>query len=187
MRELTIALPAWVDEVVDWERSYPDDVSRMRLAVALASRNVEERNGGPFGAVVVEAERGRVVAAGVNLVMARRNSALHAEVVALMFAEAAIGSYTLGAEGLPRHELVTSCEPCAMCLGATLWSGVARVVCGATGGDARRLGFDEGPVFAECYTYVEARGLEVAKGVLRDEAVAIFEAYRLSGGPIYNP
>jgi tRNA(Arg) A34 adenosine deaminase TadA len=186
VRELRIAAPAWVDEVVDWDRSYRDDAERMRLAIALARRNVDERSGGPFGAIVVSCDSGRVVGAGVNLVMARRNSVLHAEVVALMLAEAHLDTYTLGAEGLPRHELVTSCEPCAMCLGATLWSGVGRIVCGATGEDARRLGFDEGPVFAACYDYVAERGIEIVRGVLRDEAAAVFEAYRASGGPIYN-
>ena len=186
MRELKVAAPAWVDEIVDWERGYEDDRERMRLAIALARRNVVEQSGGPFGAVVVACDTGRIVGAGVNLVTALRNSVLHAEVVALMFAEARLDSYTLGADGMARHELVTSCEPCAMCLGATLWSGVGRVVCGATGEDARRLGFDEGPVFAACYDYLAERGVEIVRGVLRDEAAAVFEAYRASGGPIYN-
>jgi tRNA(Arg) A34 adenosine deaminase TadA len=186
-RELNIALPAWVDEVVDWGRPYDGDEARMRIAIALARRNAEERTGGPFGAIVVESATGRVVAAGVNLVLARRNSVLHAEIVALMIAEARVGSYTLGGEGAPSHDLVTSCEPCAMCLGAALWSGVARLVCGATGEDARQLGFDEGPVFGACYDYLAERGVEIVRGVLRDEAVAAFETYRRLGGPIYNP
>src|SRR3546814_19963070 len=52
-------------------------------------------------------------------------------------------------DGMPRHELFSSCEPCAMCLGATLWSGVTRLVFAATRDDATRLNFDEGPVFPE--------------------------------------
>jgi tRNA(Arg) A34 adenosine deaminase TadA len=84
------------------------------------------------------------------------------------------------------HELVTSCEPCAMCLGATLWSGVKRVVCGATRDDARRLQFEEGPVFPESWRYVETRGIAVVRNVLREEARAVMELYRTKRGAIYN-
>jgi tRNA(Arg) A34 adenosine deaminase TadA len=82
--------------------------------------------------------------------------------------------------------MVTSCEPCAMCLGATLWSGVKRLVYGATREDASRLAFDEGPVFPESYRYLEARGLEIVRGVLRDEARGVLELYRATGGAVYN-
>ena len=52
--------------------------------------------------------------------------------------------------GKKSFELFTSCEPCAMCLGASLWSGVKRMVCGATKDDAQAIGFDEGKV---CYIF----------------------------------
>ena len=38
---LEISLPAWVHDVVDWRRQYPDDGERMRLAIALSRENVE--------------------------------------------------------------------------------------------------------------------------------------------------
>jgi tRNA(Arg) A34 adenosine deaminase TadA len=97
-----------------------------------------------------------------------------------------VGSFTLAAAGLPVHELFTSCEPCAMCLGATLWSGVRRVLCGATRDDAMLLRFDEGPVFAASWRYLKRRGIDVRHGVLREEAVAVFDEYRKSAGTIYN-
>jgi tRNA(Arg) A34 adenosine deaminase TadA len=123
------------------------------------------------------------VAVGVNRVQPLSNSALHAEVTALMLAEAAVGSFTLRD---PPHALFTSCAPCAMCLGASLWSGVRRVVYGATRDDAAALGFDEGPVFDASYAYLEARGVRVVHGLLRAEAGAAFDAYRAAGGAIYN-
>jgi len=84
------------------------------------------------------------------------------------------------------YELVTSCEPCAMCLGATLWSGVQRLVCGATRDDAERIGFDEGPVFAESYAYLERRGIAVVRQVLRAEAADVLDQYLRSSGIVYN-
>ena len=40
--------------------------------------------------------------------------------------------------------LVTSCEQCAMCSGATPWSGVEKMIYGATREMAEKVGFDEG-------------------------------------------
>src|SRR5205085_1200930 len=110
----------------------------------------------------------------------------HGEMMAFMMAQQRVGSYTLRAPNLPTHELFTSCEPCAMCLGAALWSGVRRVVCGASREDAMRLSFDEGPVFPGSYRYLEDRGIRIDHNVLRDEARAVLELYRAKSGKIYN-
>ena len=61
---------------------------------------------------------------GVNLAVPSHNCALHAEVVALMMAGARLHSHNLGGEGMAAHDLVSSCEPCAMCASAPL-PGVA--------------------------------------------------------------
>jgi tRNA(Arg) A34 adenosine deaminase TadA len=185
-RRLEIPLPAWVDEVVDWGARYPDDAARMGLAVALSRENVERGAGGPFGAAVFECATGAVVGVGVNCVERLGNAVLHAEILALMFAQRRVGSFTLGGPGAPAHELVSSCEPCAMCLGAVHWSGVRRLVFAAARADASALAFDEGPVFPESYAYLERRGLRVERGTLRDEAAAVLARYRARGGLIYN-
>ncbi|HYR07607.1 MAG TPA: nucleoside deaminase [Longimicrobium sp.] len=183
---LRIDYPDWVGSVVDWDRAYDTDEARMRLAILLSRENVERETGGPFGAAVFESGSGRLVAVGMNSVVRLNNCTLHGEVVAVMMAQSRLDCFTLRRDGGPAYELVTSCEPCAMCLGATLWSGVRRLVCGAGRDDALRLGFDEGPVFPESYAYLEARGIQVVHGMLRDEANAVLEMYRARQGPIYN-
>ena len=183
---VAVTLPDWVAGFVDWTTPLTTDEARMRLAVALSRENVERGTGGPFGAVITEAVTGKLVAVGVNRVVPSNNSALHAEMVAFMMAQAALGSFTLAAPGMPGHELATSCEPCAMCLGATLWSGVKRAIAGATREDAPRLHFDEGPVFPQSIAYLEARGITIVRGVLRDEANAVLELYRSRSGKVYN-
>ena len=184
--KIQVAYPDWVERTVEWDRRHATVEERMRVAIALARENVLRETGGPFGAAVFERDTGTVVAVGMNLVVSQHNSTLHAEMVALMMAERKQRSYSLGAEGLPSHEMVTSCDPCAMCLGALLWSGVTRLVCGATREDARRLEFEEGPVFEKSYEYLEARGIAVVRSVLRDEAREVLELYRDRGGIIYN-
>jgi len=183
--QVVVELPDWVDPFVDWRRGYAGADERMALVIALAAEQVRRGTGGPFAAAVFERDTGALVAVGVNLAVPRHNSALHAEVIALMLAEARLHSHTLGAPGMPPHELVSSCEPCAMCLGATLWSGVRRLVTGATKADAEAIGYDEGPVTQESYAYLERRGIEVVRGVRREEAREVFAAYRAAGGEIY--
>jgi tRNA(Arg) A34 adenosine deaminase TadA len=183
---VTTSLPDWVSMAVELDAAYASDEERMRVAVELSRQNVLRDTGGPFGAVVFERESGKIVGVGVNSVVRLNNCTLHGEMVAFMQAQARLGAFSLRAPGGPEHELVTSCEPCAMCLGATLWSGVTRLVCGAHRDDARRLGFEEGPVFPESYAYLQERGIEVVHGVLRDEANAVLELYRARKGTIYN-
>jgi tRNA(Arg) A34 adenosine deaminase TadA len=186
MEAVQVTLPDWARDFVDWERRYTTDEEKMRLAVALSRENVQRRTGGPFGAAIFEAESGALVSVGVNSVVRLNNCTLHGEMVAIMTAQARLSCFTLRTPDGPAYELVTSCEPCAMCLGATLWSGVRRVICGATREDALRLSFDEGPVFPESLAYLEARGIRIDHGVLRDEANAVLELYRSGDGVIYN-
>jgi tRNA(Arg) A34 adenosine deaminase TadA len=178
--------PDWVDSVVEWDRRYATDEERMRVAIAVSRANVERGTGGPFGSAIFEMETGKLVAVGMNSVVRLNNCIPHGETFAFMMAQQVTGSFTLNSPALPRHELHTSCEPCAMCLGATLWSGVRRVVYGATREDATILKFEEGPVFPESYKYLEDRGIEIVRQVLRDEAKAVLEYYRTHGGKIYN-
>lgn len=185
-RGVRIALPDWVDEVVAGRTHHSGIESKMALAVSLAAANVErEVGGGPFGAAVFRSDTGELVSVGVNSVVRLHNALLHAEVVALLLAHDRLGIHSFREPGAPPLELATSCEPCAMCLGATLWSGVSKLICGATKTDAEALGFDEGPVGEASYDHARGRGIEVVRGVLRREAVAVLERYRSLGRPIY--
>lgn len=181
-----VEYPDWVESIVDWNRAYATDEDRMKLAIAVSRTNVERATGGPFGAAIFEMNSGRLVAVGMNSVVRYNNCVLHGEIMAFMMAQQRVGSFTLSAPGLPPHELHTSCEPCAMCLGATLWSGVQRVVYGAAREDASTLSFEEGPVFPQSYQYLKERGIEIVRNVLRDEARAVLELYRQKSGKIYN-
>jgi len=183
----TLRLPAWCEPLLD---GLPGRIERaedrMRLAVDLSRRNVESGTGGPFGAVVSTAD-GRVVAVGVNRVETDYCSSAHAEIVALSLAQARLGTWNLAAvEGAPL-ELATSCEPCAMCLGAIPWSGVGRVLCGATKHDAEATGFDEGERPPDWTGVLERRGIMVTTEILRDDAARVLRAYREAGAVVYNP
>jgi tRNA(Arg) A34 adenosine deaminase TadA len=184
---IAFALPDWVRDRADSVGPLAGDEARMRFVIDLSREQVVRGTGGPFAAAVFESATGRLVAPGVNLVEHARNSVLHAEVVALMLAEQRLGSYSLSAAGLPPLELVTSSTPCAMCLGAVLWSGVRRLVCAARTEDVRAIGFDEGPVYPDSFAHLERRGIAIVRDVCRDEAARVLREYAKSGGLIYNP
>jgi tRNA(Arg) A34 adenosine deaminase TadA len=186
---LNLCLPEWLQDFAAEAvmASYADAGERMRLAIDMARRNVAAETGGPFGAAVFEAESGRLLAAGVNLVVVARCSILHAEVVALILAQQHLGRFDLGSEGLPAYELVTSAEPCAMCFGAVLWSGVRRLVCAAREEDVRAVGFDEGPKPVDWPGELQRRGIAVVRDVCRAEAVTVLKDYAHGGGLVYNP
>ncbi|HSJ27258.1 MAG TPA: nucleoside deaminase [Acidimicrobiia bacterium] len=178
------SLPTWIDDVDDRPRPSPED--QARFAVDLARRNVVAATGGPFGAAVFEIESGDLVAVGVNLVLPTNTAIAHAEIVAIALAGQAVGSFDLGAEGLPDMVLACSCEPCAMCFGAVPWSGVRRLVTSATDADARAIGFDEGPKMSDWRSQLESRGIEVITGVVREEGAAVLHDYVDAGGLVYN-
>ena len=157
--------------------------ARMRLAIELARTNVDRATGGPFGAVVTDGQ-GRLLGAGVNLVVSAGCAVLHAEIVALCMAHAALKHHDLRAvAGAPI--LATSVDPCAMCLGALVWSRIRRLECGACTEDAERIGFDEGPKPADWVDALCARGIHVERPVLRAESDAVLQAYAAGDGPRY--
>lgn len=185
VQAVTISLPDWINDVVDWQRSYLTDDDKMALAIELSRQNVLRGTGGPFGSAIFEADSGKLLSVGVNRVMPLSNSSAHGEMVAIMLAEQAVQSFSLAADEIKR-ELFTSCEPCAMCLGGTLWSGVKRLVCAATADDARAIGFDEGPVYEQSYQYLRDAGVEVVRLVQQPAAAAVLKQYLTQGGTIYN-
>jgi len=183
---LQIHLPAWLpDFLARLPATLDSPEERMRVAISLAEANVANGSGGPFGAIVVTADSGRVVAAGVNRVEPAHCSSAHAEIIALSLAQQRLGGASLAGTALGPLELVSSCEPCAMCLGAIPWSGVASMLCGATKVDAEAVGFDEGDRAAAWVEQLEQRGIVVRTGILREAAAEVLNRYARSGGVIY--
>ena len=181
----TIEMPDWVAPFLDnWVSPLNSVKQRMELAVALSAENVRQKTGGPFAALVINEESTELVSAGVNLVTSSGLSVAHAEIVALSLAQAAVGDWTLAKAG--RMQLVTSCEPCAMCFGAVPWSGVKSVVSGASKANAESAGFDEGDKPDNWVRSLQLRGIVVQTGVLREKAARVLADYKTNGGTIYN-
>jgi tRNA(Arg) A34 adenosine deaminase TadA len=184
---ITLSLPPWLENALPSpDTAFPAVEDRMRFVIGLAEQNIAAGTGGPFAAAVFDGGTGRLITAGVNLVTSLNISIAHAEIIAIMLAQQRAATYDLGGRGMPPLELVTSTEPCAMCLGAIPWSGVRYLICGATGEDVTGIGFDEGAKPAGWQQELEERGIAVVQNVCRAEAAAVLKRYAEQGGMIYN-
>lgn len=181
---ITLALPDWFDGAVSHLDGLASDSERMAGVIHLARRNVDAGTGGPFSAAVFDTGSGRLIAAGVNVVVPTNTAIAHAEAMAVAAAGQTLGSFDLSSRG--PTSLFASTEPCVMCMGVTAWSGVSRLVCAGRDEDAREIGFDEGPKHPDWVAELERRGIAVERDLERDASIEVLRHYQATGGNIYN-
>lgn len=87
----------------------------MALAIELASRNVAENTGGPFGTAIfernIETGETKLFSIGMNRVVPMNNSTLHGEMIAIQFAQQKLGTFSMKRSDAVEYDLYTSCEP----------------------------------------------------------------------------
>lgn len=118
------------------------DETFLRRSIALALANVEQGEGGPFGAVIVH--HGKIIGEGVNRVVAFNDPSAHAEILAIRAA-----CQTLGSFHLAECTLYASSEPCPMCLATAYWARLQRIVFANLREQATGIGFCDGDLYAE--------------------------------------
>jgi len=192
---VVVTLPEWTTDFYNERKNkvYATDKEMMEVAMELSKVNCKNKTGGPFGTAIFEHDpqtnESRLFSIGVNRVVPCSNSTSHGEMIAIQFGQQKRRNFSFscsGANNSKEFHLFTSCAPCCQCLGGVMWSGVSKLVCGATKADAEAIGFDEGPVFDESYEALEQAGCKVVRNVLRDECKAVLEWYK-NHGEIYNP
>lgn len=185
-KHLSIRMPTWLaDTMQTCDGIYPELEARMQLAMQLAMNNIDHGTGGPFGAAVFDIHTHQLIAVGVNVVVRSHCSMAHAEMMAISMAQQQQANFDLAAAG-QALELVSSCEPCAMCFGAIPWSGIKHVVCGARDADARAIGFDEGPKMQDWQQALGQRGITVQTDICRQQGIDVLQHYANRNGAIYN-
>lgn len=184
----SLTMPEWAVAALNELPSHlPTKEARMAAVIDFARRNVHQGTGGPFAAGVFERDSGRLVVIGVNRVMPHNCSSAHAEIMALSLAQKKLGTYDLGADGLPAHELVVNWRPCAMCFGAILWSGVRALTIAGDGPELEAItGFDEGPMADDWREELQNRGITLYEDTLRAEAIAAYKEFAASENFVYN-
>ena len=145
------------------------DETFLREAIQLAAEHSQRRDGGPFGAIVVR--EGTILGRGWNQVTSANDPTAHAEVMAIRAACRELSDFRLSG-----CVLYASCEPCPMCLAASYWARIDRLVYAATREDAAAIGFDDSRFYDELSQPPERRRLHFRQ-LLRAEAVTIMERW----------
>ena len=138
---------------------------------------------GPFLAAVYDKNH-NLIAKDRNTVVHENCSINHAEINAIKKAEDILGTYNLAPYDLSIY--VTS-EPCLMCLGAIMWSGIKRLYYSVSSSDVEKItGFDEGykPDWIEQFN---KRGIKVYPLIMPEIGAEVLEKYVKEGGIIYKP
>ena len=136
----------------------------MRRAIEIAHGNPDA----PFGCVIVDGGTGEILAEGLN--DAEKSPILHGETAAVM--DLFDGRPDVNPSSLV---LYTTAEPCPMCAGAILWSGIPRVVLGTGLETIGGLGLPRVDLSCEEVSRrASFGGFEVTRGVLEAECDALY-------------
>lgn len=150
------------------------ELLRECIALARAARNLGQH---PFAALVADKNGTIIAVKGNNSRPPEGDPTQHAELRAV--AEAAI---RVSPETLGTATLYSSAEPCAMCAGATYWSGIGRVVYALAEEQLLELTGNnpENPTLSLPCREVFARGqreITVLGPLLQDEAGKVHEGF----------
>jgi tRNA(adenine34) deaminase len=147
--------------------SHHDQFMRLAIDEAKAGAAMGEQ---PFGAAVVI--NGEVVCTTRSLKVSMSDTTAHSETRAISLA-----TQKLGRREIPEAVFYCTCEPCPMCCGAVLNSGIKTMVIGARNRHIRqsaRLAFNFKDYTVERLAEMVGWDLKVVEGVLQDECVALY-------------
>lgn len=150
----------------------------MKLAIKSAAEGIKKKDGGPFGACIVD-KRGKIIAVAHNTVWKGPDATAHAEINAIR--KACRKLKTIDLSGCT---LYSTAEPCPMCFGAIHWAKMRKVYYGCTAKDAAAIGFDDK------YIYDVIRGTAKKKQVKmikldREECLQPFVKWKKLKGKRY--
>lgn len=142
------------------------------------------KNGkGPFYAEIYD-KNGNFVVSSSNSVVEDNCALYHAEVNTLKKAFEKYKQYDLSPQNLT---IYINAEPCIMCAGALMWSGVKTIYFGVPSKDVERItGFDEGykPNWVREF---KKRGITVYGSIEKATGEKVLQDYVDSGKEIYKP
>lgn len=152
--------------------SNTDHEKFLRRAIELSPlASLEYSTGGVFGAVVVR--EGKIVAEGMNRVVASHDPTWHAEMEAIRLACITLQSFKLHG-----CTLYTAGEPCPMCMATAYWAEIDQIFYSATVEDAYTYGqFDDRYIYKELALPPEKRKIPMQQ-MLREEAVEVWKKYQ---------
>lgn len=142
------------------------------------------KNGsGPFVAAVYD-DKGNLVVKVANSVVDEHCSNNHAEMNAIKAVEQKLGTYDLAPYNL---KLYVTAEPCIMCVGGIMWSGIREVYYGVPSKTVEEItGFDEG-FKPHWFKEFKKRGIIVYGNIEPELGEQELHKYMNDGMEVYKP
>lgn len=159
------------------------NASKIILSLQNELKNYIQNGSGPFLAAIYD-ENCKLIAKAANSVVSECCSNNHAEMNTIKEAEKTLGTYDLSSYNLSLY--VTS-EPCIMCLGGIMWSGIRAVYYSVPSKRVEEItGFDEGfkPNWFEEF---KNRNIVVYGNIEVEAGEKVLQDYVNNGKTIYRP
>jgi len=128
----------------------------LKMAIEEATHGVRNREGGPFGAIIVR--DGKLIGKGHNCVIGSNDPTAHAEIGAIRQACAREGK-----PHLTGAILYSNFEPCPMCLAATYWADIRQLYFCSGREVAEKIGFMDRQLYEEFVRPPDQRKLQASQ------------------------
>ena len=151
----------------------------MKLAIKSAIAGITRKEGGPFGAAIVD-KNGKLLAVAHNTVWKSCDSTAHAEVNAIRKA-----CKKLGTIDLTGCTIYSTAEPCPMCFTAIHWARIRDIYFGATIEDAAHYGFHEFKIHNLKLKMLGHLKTKITPAFMRNECLVPFEKWKKMNGKTY--
>ena len=175
-----------MEKIVSNEEINKDKLNTAEKIIGKMQKEISDyclRGYGPFLAAIYDSD-GNLIAKEANSVIIDKSSGNHAEINVIKAAEKIYNDYDLSKYNLSIY--ITS-EPCMMCLGAILWSGIRNVYYGVPTEIVEEItGFDEGhkPQWIEEF---KKRGITVYGNIESEAGISALKEYVQNNKKIYKP
>lgn len=148
------------------------------LALQEAMHGIENGDGAPFGACIVD--NGQVIALAHDTVLKEQDATCHAEMNAIRIASKHLATYRLDSS-----LLYCTSEPCPMCLAAIHWSGIKQCYFIADRKCTAEYGFDDDLLYSELMKPILERKMSLIQDVNRyNDVKNLFECWKDKGLPL---
>lgn len=148
-----------------------DDEKFIDIAIELSKKSIY-----PYAAIIVK--NGEIIGRSDADVPVSKTVFSHAELRAIENAMEHIGGH-LCAEGGKGCTIYSSCEPCAMCMGAILYTGIERLVYAATLEDSKKCVNEILAKAEDVADVCKNRKIEIIKELHRDKAIEVLKNWEL--------
>ena len=160
-----------------------ENAAHILLSLQQELRTCIAQGSGPFLAAIYD-EKGNLISQAANSVVAQNCSHCHAEMNAIKQAEEKLHTFDLAPH---RLRLYVTSEPCLMCLGGILWSGIREVYFGVPSKRVEEItGFDEGFGTGWMEEF-KKRGILACGNIEPQAGEEVLASYVQAGKRIYKP